>query len=72
MNVTSNAAVGYSVATTSSESLLNDCEKPNQPKKLLFLICDLIWLNFREVCIQFSGTQGALSRSGIHKSILEG
>ena len=54
MNVTSNAAVGYSVATSSSESLLNGCEKPNQPKKLLFPICDLIWLNFREACIQFN------------------
>ena len=44
----SSDAVGYSLATISSESLLNDCEKPNQPKKLLFLKCDLIWLNFRE------------------------
>ena len=50
-------AVGYSIATSSSESLLNDCEKPNQSKKLLFLKSNLIWLNFREVCIQFSGTQ---------------
>ena len=36
MNVTSTTAVGYSVATSSPESSsLNDCEKPNQPKKLL-------------------------------------
>ena len=48
MNVTFNAAVGYSVATSSSGSLLNDCEKPNELKKLLFPKCDLIWLNFRE------------------------
>ena len=48
--------VGYSVATSSSESLLNDCEKP---KKLLFLNCDLIWLNFREACIQFSRRHSA-------------
>ena len=54
MNVTSNATVGYSVATSSSESLLNDCKKPNQPKKLLFPICDLIWLNFREACIHLA------------------
>ena len=40
MNVTSTTAVGYSVATSSSESLLNDCEKPNQPKKLVFPKCD--------------------------------
>ena len=40
MNMTSTTADGYSVATSSSESLLNDCEKPNQPKKLLFLKCD--------------------------------
>ena len=50
----SSIAVGYSVATSSSESLLNDCEKPNQSKKLLFLKCDLIWLNFHEARIQFS------------------
>ena len=40
MNATSTTAHGYSVATSSSESLLNDCEKPNQPKKLLFPKCD--------------------------------
>ena len=57
MNMISNAAVGYSVATSSSGSLLNNCEKPNQPKKLLFPKCDLICLNFREACIKFSGTQ---------------
>ena len=33
--MTSTTAVGYSVATSSQESSLNDCEKPNQPKKLL-------------------------------------
>ena len=42
MNVTSIAttAVGYSVATSSSESLSNDGEKPNYPKRLLFPKCD--------------------------------
>ena len=36
MNVTSTTAVSCSVATSSSESLLNDGEKPNQPKRFLF------------------------------------
>ena len=58
--VTSTTTDNYSVATLSPESLLNDCEKPNQPKKLLFLKCDLIWLNFRAAYIrQFSGMHSA-------------
>ena len=64
MNVISTTAVGYSVANSSTESLLNDCEKRNQPMKLVFKMP--LWLNFHEVCIL------ALSRSGIHKSVLEG
>ena len=59
MNVTSTTAVGYSVATSSSESLLNDCEKPNQPKKLLFPKCDYGKIFVRRACIQLSGTQHA-------------
>ena len=55
----SSVAVGYSVVALSSESLLHDCEKPNQSKKLLFLKCSLLWLNFHEACIQFSGTPAA-------------
>ena len=38
--VTSTNTDDYSVATLSPESLLNDCEKPNQPKKLLLPKCD--------------------------------
>ena len=44
MNVTSTrastTAIICSVATSSSEFLPNDGEKPNQPKRLLFLKCD--------------------------------
>ena len=38
--MTSTTAVIYSVTTLLSESLRNDGEKPNQPKKLLFPKCD--------------------------------
>ena len=62
--VTSTTTDNYSVATLSPESLLNDCEKPNQPKKLL-----LLWLNFSA---KHAFSLAALSRSSIHKSILEG
>ena len=40
MNVTPTTAVSCSVATSSSESLPNDGEKPSQPKKFLFSKCD--------------------------------
>ena len=44
MNVTSThistTVVSCSVATSLSESLPNDSEKPNQPKRLLSLKCD--------------------------------
>ena len=53
----SSVTIGYVIAASSSESLLNDCEKPNQSKKLLFLKYDLIWLNFLEACIQISTQQ---------------
>ena len=39
-NVTSTTAVSCSVATLSSESLSNDGEELNQPKRLLFPKCD--------------------------------
>ena len=40
MKVTSTTAYCCSVATSSSESLPNDGEKPNQPKRFLFPKCD--------------------------------
>ena len=40
MNMTSTTAVSCSVTTLLSESLPNDGEKPNQPKRLLFPKCD--------------------------------
>ena len=49
-------AVSCSVVTSSSESLPNDGEKPNQPKRPLFPKWDY---------------GHALSKSSIHKSILE-
>ena len=60
MNVTSThastTAFGCLVVTTSSESLLNDGEKPNQPKRLLLLPkCNYGHkTNFHEVCMQLS------------------
>ena len=56
MNVTSTntstTAVSYSVATSSSESLPNDGEKPNQLKILLFPKCDYGSKNdFHKACI---------------------
>ena len=58
----STIAVSCSVATSSSESLPNDVEKPNQPKRLLFPKynrgCDYGGIEgFYEVCIQFSTQQ---------------
>ena len=68
MNVTptrvSTTAVSYSVATSSSESLSNDGEKCNQPKRLLFPKCDY----GRKISVKCL----ALSRSDIHKSIVGG
>ena len=49
MNVTSTTAVSCSVATSSSESLANDGEKHNQPKRLLFTKCD-----YGQISIQFN------------------
>ena len=70
MNVTSTTAVSYSVATSSSESLSNNGEKPNQPKRSLFPECDYGKVSMKhEVICAFSL---ALNISGIHKSMLEG
>ena len=63
MNVTSTTALSCSVATLSSESLPNDDEKPNQPKKFLIPNCD--YGKICEACILV-----ALSRSSIHHKIL--
>ena len=56
--------------TTSSESLPNDGKKPNQPKRQLFPKCDY----GRNISIKHASDafKLALSRSGIHKSLLEG
>ena len=70
MNVTSTTAASYSVATSSSESLSNNGEKPNQPKRSLFPECDYGKISVKyEVICAFSL---APSISGIHESILEG
>ena len=70
MNVTfthaSTTAVSCSVATSSSESLPNDGEKPNQPKRLLFPKYD-----YGHKISMKHALSLALSRSGIHKSVLE-
>ena len=60
-------AVSCSVATASSESLSNDGEKPNQPKRFLFTKCDY----GHKISMKHAFSL-ALHRSGIHKSILEG
>ena len=53
MNMTSTTTVSCSVATSSSESLPNDGEKPNQPKRLISE--KQLWpLDFHEASIQFS------------------
>ena len=49
MNVTSTSAVSYSVATSSLESLPNDGEKPNQPKRFLFPKCDHLKISMKHV-----------------------
>ena len=68
--LTSTTAVSYSVATSSSESLSNNGEKPNQPKRSLFPECDYGEISVKhEVIYAFSL---ALSINGIHKSTLEG
>ena len=41
-NVTSTTAVSYSVATSSSESLPKDNEKPDQPKRFSSWKCDIL------------------------------
>ena len=65
MNVTFTTAVSYSVATLSSQSLPNDGENANQPKKFLFLKCYYGMISVTEVCAL------ALSRSVNYKSTLE-
>ena len=59
-------AFSCSVATSSSESLPSDGEKPNQPKRLLFSKCD-----FGKISVKHAFSL-VFSKSGIHKSILEG
>ena len=49
MNVTYTTVVGYSVTTSSSESLPNDGERSNEPKRLLFPKCDYAWLKLISV-----------------------
>ena len=61
---TSTTAVRCSVATSSSESLPNDGEKPNQPKKLLFLKYD--YDGHKTFKCSF------VRHSSVHSSILEG
>ena len=63
----STTAVSYLVVTSSSESLPNDGEKSNQPKRFLFQKCD-----YGKIYTKGALFQSALSNSGIHKSILEG
>ena len=48
--MTSNTAVSWSVAILSSKSLPNNSEKPNQPKRLLFLKCDYSKISVKHVC----------------------
>ena len=50
----STTAVSYSIATSSSESLPNDGEKPNQLKRLLFLKCDYGRIKFPSVKLAFT------------------
>ena len=66
----STTAVSCSVATSSSESLPNDGENPNQPKRLLFSKCDS-GSNITMKRAQEHAFSLAFSRSGIHKSIWE-
>ena len=68
MNVTSTTTLAVQlIATSTSESLSNDCEKPNQPKRLFFLKCDC-----GKISVKHAFSLATLSGSGIHKSILEG
>ena len=57
MHVKSTTAVSCSVTTSSLESLLNDSEKPNQPKRFLFPKCDYGKISVKPVHIQFSNQQ---------------
>ena len=54
MHVKSTTAVSCSVTTLSLESLPNDSEKPNQPKRLLFPKCNYDKISVKPVRIQFS------------------
>ena len=67
MNVTSTCAsttaVSCSVATSSSESLPNNGEKPNQPKKLLFLKYDYGGRKTK-VCIHLYWKDGRSRKTG--------
>ena len=46
VNVTSTTAVSQSVASSSSDFLPDDGEKPNQPKRFLFLKKNIIMVGF--------------------------
>ena len=54
MHVKSTTAVSCSVTTSSLESLPNDSEKPNQPKRHLCPKCDYGKISVKPACIQFS------------------
>ena len=76
--MTSATEVNCSVATSSSQSLPNNDEKPNQPKRLLFLKCDYGKISVKHVYnniilySQFSTSWHSVEVHGIHKSILKG
>ena len=54
MHVKSTTAVSCSLTTSSLESLPNDSEKPNQPKRLLFPKCNYGKISVKTACIQYS------------------